>query len=75
MNQVLQVEPNGAEECRHHWMIAPPGGPTSSGVCKRCGAHRDFRNSTDDYLGDGSGGSDRLEAAAGASAAGLSRGS
>jgi len=33
-----------AAECRHHWKIAPPNGPTSRGKCKRCRAVRDFLN-------------------------------
>jgi len=35
-----------AEEvtCRHHWLIEPPNGPTSTGVCKICGATREFDN-------------------------------
>ena len=30
--------------CRHHWIIESPHGPTSQGVCKLCGAVRDFIN-------------------------------
>jgi hypothetical protein len=30
--------------CRHHWLIEPPNGPTSIGVCKLCGATREFDN-------------------------------
>lgn len=29
----------------HHWLIDPPGGPTSKGVCSRCHVERDFSNS------------------------------
>ncbi len=36
-----------AGECRHHWRIAPPDGTTSRGICKHCGAQRDFPNTTD----------------------------
>jgi hypothetical protein len=36
---------NGVDACRHHWLIAPPGGPISVGVCKLCGAHQEFPNS------------------------------
>jgi hypothetical protein len=35
--------------CRHHWRIAPPAGPTSVGVCLKCGAEGVFQNSKDDY--------------------------
>ena len=32
--------------CKHHWMIDSPNGPTSNGVCKKCGDTRDdFHNS------------------------------
>ena len=33
--------------CAHHWVIAVPDGPTSEGVCRRCGHHREFLNSVD----------------------------
>jgi len=29
----------------HHWIIEPPAGPTSKGVCRFCGAEREFANS------------------------------
>jgi hypothetical protein len=54
MNESIWTEPRPpAEECRHRWLIATPNGPTSEGVCCLCGARRDFRNSSDDYIGDG----------------------
>lgn len=28
----------------HHWRIEEPNGPTSHGVCRHCGAERDFPN-------------------------------
>ena len=28
--------------CAHHWLIESPAGPTSTGVCKHCGAVREF---------------------------------
>lgn len=28
----------------HHWLIESPNGETSRGVCKICGATREFRN-------------------------------
>jgi len=31
-------------KCTHYWMIESPTGPTSRGVCKLCGAEREFRN-------------------------------
>ena len=30
--------------CRHHWIIAPGVGLTSTGVCQKCGAVREFNN-------------------------------
>lgn len=32
------------EGCNHHWIIDPPDGPISRGVCKICGVHREFQN-------------------------------
>jgi hypothetical protein len=32
------------DRCSHHWLIEPPKGPTSTGVCKLCGARREFDN-------------------------------
>ena len=31
-------------ECRHHWIIQAATGPVSAGVCRNCGAVRDFKN-------------------------------
>lgn len=28
----------------HHWMLPAPGGPTSLGTCKHCGAEKEFSN-------------------------------
>ncbi len=30
--------------CVHHWVIEPPKGPVSRGVCKKCGAEQEFPN-------------------------------
>jgi hypothetical protein len=30
--------------CRHHWIIDPPGGPTSRALCKHCGTVSEFQN-------------------------------
>lgn len=30
--------------CTHHWIIAGPEGPESTGRCRRCGAERIFQN-------------------------------
>lgn len=37
-------------QCRHHWVIESPQGPTSMGMCKLCGAQREFSNSATDFL-------------------------
>ena len=34
-----------ATQCRHHWLIECPHGPTSLGTCKLCGAQKEFPNS------------------------------
>ena len=31
-------------KCIHHWIIEPANGATSMGVCKLCGAEREFSN-------------------------------
>ena len=33
------------DECRHYWMLEIADGPTSRGVCKFCGAKKQFLNS------------------------------
>ena len=33
-------------ECKHHWLIDSPNGPTSQGTCKLCGQRNEFKNST-----------------------------
>lgn len=37
--------PENAKGGGHHWAIESPNGPTSFGTCKRCGEHREFKNS------------------------------
>ena len=41
-------------DCKHHWVIGSPNGPTSEGVCKICGERSEFRNSTDGMRWDNS---------------------
>jgi len=36
--------------CRHHWLIESPQGPISMGMCKLCGAQKEFSNSTGGFL-------------------------
>ena len=33
------------DNCGHHWVIARANGPTSEGVCQRCGESGEFANS------------------------------
>jgi hypothetical protein len=33
--------------CRHHWIIEPPMGPISRGVCLHCDEVREFKNYID----------------------------
>lgn len=46
-----------APQCRHHWVIDTPRGATSWGVCKVCGAKKEFPNSASDSLYEGGSGS------------------
>ena len=39
--------------CVHHWMVEPPGGPTSGARCRSCGAERSFFNNPDAVIEDG----------------------
>lgn len=45
--------------CHHHWVIAPPNGPVSTGHCKICGRERKFPNSSEDSIWDGAEGRSR----------------
>ncbi len=40
----IAEHPKVQAECYHHWIIESPNGPTSKGVCKYCGAEREFSN-------------------------------
>lgn len=35
-------EPISEGKCCHYWIIETPNGPTSRGVCKFCGAEKEF---------------------------------
>ena len=37
-------EPVARGKCRHYWIIESPNGPTSRGMCKLCGAEKEFQN-------------------------------
>ncbi len=49
---LTQVAPSNASltkgsptaQCIHHWLIEPPTGPVSKGVCKKCGEDWWFHN-------------------------------
>ena len=33
------------EACIHYWMVEPPNGPVSKGICKLCGTEKEYYNS------------------------------
>lgn len=41
-----------ASGCTHQWMIEPPNGPMSIGVCLLCRESKEFRNSSEDSIWD-----------------------
>jgi len=47
MTQILEKTATTQEVsgCRHYWVVEPPAGETSGGVCKLCGVTRSFPNS------------------------------
>jgi hypothetical protein len=46
----VMERPVGRGTCRHHWLIEPPNGPTSKGVCKICGEVKFFDNILADLM-------------------------
>ena len=46
-------EPVTRDKCRHYWIIESPKGPTSRGVCKFCGAEKEFQNFLPGSFGKG----------------------
>ena len=42
-------EPVSESKCRHCWKVESANGPTSRGVCKFCGAEKEFYNSLPDF--------------------------
>ncbi len=47
MGKILEADSDkqdSAADCRHHWLIESPNGPTSWGICKYCGARKEFKN-------------------------------
>ena len=47
-SKVLTRETEAAKRnkghCAHYWIIDPPDGPVSRGVCKICGDEKEFNN-------------------------------
>lgn len=39
-----------APVCIHRWVIETPNGETSKGVCRYCGAEKEFPNAAEDGL-------------------------
>ena len=33
-----------AQACQHYWVIDAPNGPTSTGMCQKCGTQKEFCN-------------------------------
>ena len=46
----LMEKPVTRGTCKHHWVIEPPNGPTSKGVCKLCGELKLFDNILADLM-------------------------
>ena len=51
LNTVIK-EPKVKPECSHHWLIEPAYGPKSLGICKYCGAKKEFSNIFFDSVSD-----------------------
>lgn len=45
---IASIAPAATATHAHHWVISEANGPMSSGVCKRCGAGRLFKNWLED---------------------------
>ena len=56
---VVEREEEQTSQCRHHWLIDSPGGPTSKGVCRLCGTERQFRKYLESARWDEDGSSDQ----------------
>ena len=42
------TEQLSSADCSHHWIIEPPEGPMSQGMCRLCSEIREFRNFLED---------------------------
>lgn len=49
---ILERESLPEGRCQHHWILGAPMGPTSTGLCKRCGASKEFANASPDWVWD-----------------------
>ncbi|MFC2033622.1 hypothetical protein ACFLUB_03815 [Chloroflexota bacterium] len=47
----LEYKPGNDTTCKHYWLIESATGHKSRGVCKLCGAEKEFLNSVPDYNG------------------------
>ena len=47
----ISKKPAARHRCRHYWVIESPAGRMSKGVCRLCGAQREFRNYLRDCMG------------------------
>ena len=46
----MSKESRAQQKCSHHWVIKTAAGPISQGLCKFCGAKKDFGNYLTDCL-------------------------
>lgn len=56
MTERLSIKPRRAgcaEGVSHHWIIDPPHGRISKGICKCCGKSRRFFNAFEDTISSG----------------------
>jgi hypothetical protein len=41
---ILDPEVNDTPTCRHHWLIDTPRGSVTRGVCRHCGAVKEYQS-------------------------------
>lgn len=51
--KAINEEPIVKEQCHHYWVIESATGPISKGVCKLCGAVKEFSNRFPDTRWEG----------------------
>ncbi len=50
---VLEQQGEEIDSCPHHWVIQEADGPQSAGICRLCGAVKEFNNYLEaSYWGD-----------------------